>query len=100
MFLRKGSSMSRHANAADGNTPHWFPAPNFDEPSRRTLPVNRYLSMSDQFTRPKNDTSRLSCESKNVCCVLAPGIPLGPSRFVLRPVASARVESYEKSSYV
>src|SRR3954471_9683412 len=99
-FFMNGSLITRHANAADGKMPHWLSGPNFDEPSRRTLPVSRYLSFNERFARPKNDTSRLSCVSRNVCCVFDPGMPLGPRRSVLRPTASARVESYWKFSYV
>ena len=38
-------SASRQAAAKDGNVPNWFSSANFDEPSRRTLTVNRYFSM-------------------------------------------------------
>src|SRR5437868_1402099 len=39
----KLSSVTRHANAAEGKNAYWFADPNLEEPSRRPVKVNKYL---------------------------------------------------------
>src|SRR6266513_3067312 len=59
---RNGSSLARHATAAEGKVAHLLFAANLDEPSVRTVPVTRYFPAKPYFTRPRKESNRC-CEA-------------------------------------
>src|SRR5438309_11825680 len=55
---RNGSSLARHATAAEGKTAHLLFAANLEEPSARTVPVTKYFPARLEFTRPRYENTR------------------------------------------
>src|SRR5438132_12887017 len=55
---RNGSSLRRHAAAAEGKTAHLLFAANLEEPSAPAVPVTGDFAARLSFTRPRYDSTR------------------------------------------